>query len=161
MNGLEDFRLHSVLLLPRLNKKYLYHHLHRFNFGKFCNTPTAELIRKREVMRCILLVPDGWWNRAGGFVSLAKWAIWQDPVWSLPGIIRSLPGITTNYNSISPDYRLTSHRPPHPALDQKGRQCFDKKSVLSFLHLTARPFWSGLWMWCFEARAQVGQMVPP
>ena len=27
VNGLEDFRLHSVLLLPRLNKKYLYQNL--------------------------------------------------------------------------------------------------------------------------------------
>ena len=34
-------------------------------------------------------VPGGW--------LVAKWAIWRDPTWSVPGI-------TTNYNSISPDY---------------------------------------------------------
>ena len=77
---------------------------------------------------CILPL-CGWWRSR----LVAKWAIWEDPVWSLAGI-------TTNYNSISPAYRLT-HQPLDR--DQKGRQNVLIKNL-------------SLQYFGFEARVQVG-----
>ena len=81
---------------------------------------------------CILPL-CGWWRSR----LVAKWAIWEDPVWSLAGI-------TTNYNSISPAYRLTHQPPTHPRPGSKREtKCFDKE-------------WISLRYFGFEARVQVG-----
>ena len=57
-------------------------------------------------------VPGGW--------LVAKWAIWRDPTWSVPGI-------TTNYNSISPDYPRDLLLTRMEGIKTEAK-CYDKES---------------------------------
>ena len=99
MNGLQDSRLLSVLLLPRLNKKYLYHHPSCFLlFGlTFCGG------------KFILYSDDGgagWWqNGQFGKIRFDPWPALQPITIQYP----RLTGLPTNL-------LLILDR------DQKGRQ---------------------------------------